>query len=378
MRRKIVGIIIIILCVIVVLTFNTRNNLITKTINYNGNNLTISIDGVASSTLPTSGSYYLASYDCKNSTTKLTWDSTTYQLEVSNGNKRGGVSCYLYFETYPKLSSMPVGSYVAYTGKGGTVGSTSVACQTNGSASSSTVTAATEAPNSCSGQNAREDIDTSGYTYGYCYNASYKYYTTGWRLAYVDSSNKPVIVSAGSPECSTKTSSTANVTYIQTANALALKYCNTSLVDNGCTCTDSDADGLCDSASSDAWAINDTDFYYMTKAISGTGKRLTSGSSSLGDSGGTLGTTLYCNGKHSYQECGYNNDLIDNGGYYWFAAQYSSSSTYGVYWSPIDRYVNGYSNTNAFGLRPVISLSSSVYVTGGSGTMDNPYTIAKA
>ena len=114
----------------------------------------------------------------------------------------------------------------------------------------------------------------------------------------------------------------------------------------------------------------------MTKAISGYGKRLTSGSSSLGDSGGTLGTTLYCYNKYSYQECGYNNDLIDNGGYYWFAAKYSDSSAYGVNWYPSYRRVYDNSLTYAHGLRPVISLSSSVTITGGSGTLTDPYQIS--
>ncbi|MGN1268658.1 MAG: hypothetical protein ACI4U0_04095, partial [Candidatus Aphodocola sp.] len=137
---------------------------------------------------------------------------------------------------------------------------------------------------------------------------------------------------------------------------------------------------LCDSPSTDAWAINDTDFYYMTKAISGYGKRLALDSSgadsSLGDRGGALGTTLYCYNRYSYQECGYNNDLIDNGGYYWFADRHgSSSSTDGVSWVPYFRYVSSSADSLAYGLRPVISLSSSVYVTGGKGTMDDPYTI---
>ena len=105
----------------------------------------------------------------------------------------------------------------------------------------------------------------------------------------------------------------------------------------------------------------------MTKAITGTnGGYLVD--SSLGG--------VKCLDAFSNPVCGYNNDLIDNGGYYWFAARYSSSSTYGVNWYPNDRYVY-YSYTYAYGLRPVISLSSSVIVTGGSGTMDDPYTISK-
>ena len=354
--------------------FYDSSHFTSKVVTYQGNNLRVSIDGNTSFSLPTSGTYYLISYECDNNSTEVSWDSSSYELTVTNGKNGGGVSCDLTFKSNPKLNELPVGSYVAYTGSGGTVGSTSVACQMNGSASSSTATAETEAPNSCSGQNAREDLDTSGYTYGYCYSSNYKYYTTGWRIAYIKDS-KVRLVSAGSPECNSRTSSTANVTYIQTANAKALKYCNTNYVDGNCTCTDSDADGLCDSPSMDAWAINDTDFYYITKAISGYGKRLTSNSSSLGDSGGALGTTLYCNGKYSYQECGYNNDLLDNGGYYWFADRYSPSSTNGMYWLPSIRNVNYNSYSYAYGLRPVISLSSTVYVTGGKGTMDDPYTI---
>ena len=76
-------------------------------------------------------------------------------------------------------------------------------------------------------------------------------------------------------------------------------------------------------------------------------------------------------------EIRYNNDLIDNGGFCWFAARYTSSSTNGVNWSPNSRSVYSNLNAEAYGLRPVISLSSSVVVTGGAGTMDDPYTIKK-
>lgn len=363
-----------IMILVLIFIFKKDNHSTVEVVNYQGDNLRISVNGSSATSLPTTGTYYLTHYECDNENTVLTWNHSTHELLVSNGTSGGGVSCNLTFESNPTLSSMEVGSYVAYTGSGGTVGTTSVSCQMNGSDSSSTAADETEAPNSCTGQNAREDLDNSGYTYGYCYSANYKYYTTGWRIAYINN-NKAIIVSAGAPECNRRTGSTANVTYIQTANAKALKYCNTNYVDGNCTCTDSDGDGLCDSPSTDAWAINDTDFYYMTKAISGVGKRLTNESSSLGDSGGALGTRLYCDSRFSYQECGYHNDLIDNGGYYWFAAQYSSSRPYGVSWYPNNRNVDDPASASAYGLRPVISLSSTVYVTGGSGTMYDPYTI---
>ena len=349
----------------------------------------ITIDGTSSDNLPTSGYYTMSSTCSKGST--LSWEPLSKTITYEAGSKLAD-ACSLTFtssDAYPLLNTMPVGSYVKYIGKGGMVGDTKVACQIDGPASSSTAADETEAPNSCFGQNAREDIDTNGNTYGYCNSSAYKYYTTGWRIAYVDSNGKPVIISAGSTECNSREDIKGNITYIKKANTLAMKYCNSDYVDGDCSCldndddgycdcTDSDSDGLCDEIENgivDAWAVSDIDFYNMTKAISGVGKRLASGSSSLGDSGGTLGTTLYCYNKYSYEECGYNNDLIDNGGYYWFAARYSSSSTYGVIWASRSRNVLGDTSTSSYGLRPVISLKSSVIVTGGTGTIEEPYTI---
>ncbi len=377
MRRNLKKYMMIVLLVIIICfisCFFDSSSTSSTVVMSQGNNLMISVDGVSATALPTSGTYYLTTYECDNRNTVVTWNTTTYELTVTNGTSGGGVSCDLTFESNPKLSSMQVGSYVAYRGSGGTVGSTSVSCQSDGSASSLTEDVGTEAPNSCLGQNAREDLDTSGYTYGYCYSSDYKYYVTGWRIAYI-LKGKVMLVSAGSPECNTRTGSDTNVTYINMANALALKYCNTDFVDGDCTCSDSDEDGLCDMASTDAWAMSDTDFYYMTKSISGYGKRLTVSSSSLGNIGGALGTTLYCASQYSYPECGYNNDLIDNGGYYWFAASDGLASANGVFWSPFKRYVDVESGTYAYGLRPVVRLSSSIFVTGGSGTMDDPYQI---
>lgn len=343
-------------------------------------NLLISIDGKNSSTLPTTGTYYLTSYTCDNDKTKLVWDIYSYELSVSNGRSGGDIFCNVEFKSKPTLAEMPIGSYVAYVGNGGTVGGTSVSCKKNGAASSSDSAVETEAPNSCYGQNAREDLDKTGFvyaygysnkaeeTYGYCYNSVYKYHTTGWRIAYIEG-NKPVIVSAGSPECVSDSS-------IQILNGYALKYCNTAYVDGNCSCNGSISNG-CSSSSSDAWAINDTDFYNMTKAISGVGKRLSVNSSQLGDVGGILGEALYCYGKNSYPECGYHNDLIDNGSYYWFATSSVSLDSL-LFWDGSSSKVIDYIYSSVRGLRPVISLSATVYVTGGAGTMDDPYKIAKA
>ena len=370
MKKKLISAVIILSIIVICIVININSKDKTKIINYNGNNLLINIDGVSMDSLPTSGNYYLTSYECDNDNTKLSWNRTTYKLDISNGISSGGVYCNLTFKSNPLLNEMPVGSYVAYIGTGGTVGNTSVTCSGN----------------ACSGENANQVSDTSGYTYGWCYARNYKYYVTGWRIAYIKD-NKVVLVSAGAPECLARVESDANETYIKTANAVALKYCNINFVDGNCVCVDENVDGLCDAQSTDAWAINDYDFYYMTKAISGVGKRLTSDSdaadSGLGDStGGTL-TTAYCLNQNSYKECGYNNDLIDIGGYYWFASRNTNSSTSSYYTNgvglrPITRNIYSYTGAFAFGLRPMINLSSTVYITGGDGTMDSPYQIANS
>ena len=190
--------------------------------------------------------------------------------------------------------------------------------------------------------------------YGYCYSSSYRYYVSGWRIAYTQD-NRAYIISAGSPECTTRRSVAGNTYYITDSYIDAKKYCNSSYVDDCASDTD-------------VHAINDTDYNLMTAEATNT-------------TGGYLYTsisgTTSCGGEYSKEVCGYNNDLIDNGGYYWFAAAYSASYTYGVYWYPYGRSVYYISNASAYGLRPVIRLSSSVYITGGSGTMDDPYTIIK-
>ena len=299
----------------------------------------ITIDGKSSNSLPTSG-YYTMTSSCTRGST-LSWEPLSKTITYEAGSKIAD-ACSLTFTSstnYPKLNTMPVGSYVKYVGKGGTVGSTSVACQTNGGASSSTASAETEAPNSCSGQNAREDLDTSGYTYGYCYSANYKYYTTGWRIAYIDSNNKPVIISAGSPECNNRESIAGNKTYIKKANTKALKYCNTDYAYNG----------ICSSSS--CWSISDADFQKIT--------------------GNTLSE---CDMSQSV-ECGNNNEIIDLSIRYWFANRKSATSYWIYFWEYANNRISATTSPSGYYVRPIIKLDSSVIVTSGSGTEDDPYTI---
>lgn len=328
MRKKLMIIIVFFGCFLIVWLLYDNYELSTKVVSYNGSNLMISVDGVSVSTLPTSGDYYLASYDCKNSNTVVTWDKSTYQLTVSNGNKKGGVSCYLNFETYPKLSDVAVGSYVSYTGNNGCTGM------------------------ACSGQNVNYVSDSEK---GFCYDYDAQFYSNGWRIAYIKNGSV-YLVSAGAPECmcttaagSSSSSSCDNYEttgglpkHLANLDAKALNYCNTDYAYNG----------ICNSNS--AWSIDATDF----KAI--TGSVLSSSS---------------CFNKFSTVSCGYNNDLIDNGGYYWYATSYSSSSNYMFNWDFTLRLVDYSYSSFFYGVRPVLRLESSVVVTGGSGTYEDPYTI---
>ena len=223
------------------------------------------------------------------------------------------------------LSTVTASSYVKYTGNNGCSGK------------------------ACEGQNANYVSDTD---MGYCYGSDYKYNANGWRVAYVKDGTA-YLTSAGSPECMcTNSDGTAGTScnsneetdgtpkHIANLNKKALTYCNGVYAYGG----------KCDSNS--AWNMADADFQIIT--------------------GDNLSTASNKSGGYydSYS-------LINNGGYYWFGAPYSSSSVNAFSWS---RYNNGVYNANssyAFGLRPVLRLASSVIVTGGSGTYEDPYTITK-
>ncbi len=306
-----------------------------------------------------------------------------------------------------KLNSVAPGSYVKYTGSNGCSGK------------------------ACEGQNVNYVSDSN---MGYCDSSSYKFQVNGWRIAYIQNESA-YLVSAGSPECvrtyvenissstSTQTlstnyyygsgykfnettgrysltgvtsstlawsskyssiiastpytckntsstgtcstmykvtsysSSTKGVTipyynfdgagvpnHIARLNQVALKYCNPNYAYNG----------GCNSTSS--WSINDSDYQVLTTNI------------------GANKTLDNCFGG-SNESCGKNYDLIDNGGYYWFATPYSASSTVTFGWYPAARYVDNYNSNYMRGVRPVLRLRSSVLVVSGSGTYADPYVI---
>ena len=339
MKKKIImGVVLVLILFIVVFSMNYKVELNGISSNVNSSTFAFVIDGQVSDTIP-EGNYYLTGYTCQNNS-EVSYDRETGKVSIKNITGTTD-SCSLELFSEPLLNQMKVGDYVAYVGNNG--------C--NNGVAGTTGTSNAEAGNSCKGENANQSADTSNYTYGYCYLSSHKFYTYGWRIAYIEN-DTVYLVSAGAPECKTKTSSMGNTTFISEANTAALDYCNSTYA----------YDGTCNSSS--AWAMGNEDFKKITNAISGTSSNLTIAYGSP-----------YCWYGSGQEGCGYNNDLIDNGGFYWFAAYYSTSSSTGVYWNPPRRFVDNIGNAYACGLRPIIRLSSSVFVTGGSGTMNDPFKI---
>ncbi len=242
------------------------------------------------------------------------------------------------------IGNMKQGSYVDYVGANG--------CKLSETAITGGGNA--ESGDSCKGYNA----NGNGASGGWCYESKYPYSVSGWRIAYTENS-RAYLISAGAPECATTSTSSGNTTYINMANTKAKKYCNREFVDGDCT------------NNNDSWAINNNDFNKITKQATGTG----GGYIHIAISGG-----INCYQKSGNAQCGYGNNLIDNGGHYYFASYnpspYNASHT--VYWFPSGRYPNSGSYIHPCGLRPIIRLSSAIYVSGGTGTAATPYKIAKS
>ena len=227
------------------------------------------------------------------------------------------------------LNEVKTGSYVKYIGNNGCSGT------------------------SCEGQNANYINSTN---MGYCADANYKFNASGWRVGYIRE-NTAYLISAGAPECictnSDGSTSSTNCTSYETTNGTpthlkninnaALRYCNSSYAYNG----------VCNSSST--WAFGSTDFKYIT---------------------GTELSKNFCYYLPNAYNCGYSNDLIDNGGHSWYnIADDTSPKTF--YWSADVRLISGYSNTNVpFGFRPVLRLKASIVVTSGTGTHQDPYIIS--
>ena len=283
----------------------------------------ITVDGENSKSIPTDGYYTMSSTCTKGSS--LTWDGYSKTITYGKGSKIGD-SCSLVFTSATSsklLNTVEVGSYVKYTGNNGCSGK------------------------ACEGQNANYVDDND---MGYCSDSSQGFIVNGWRVAYIKDGSA-YLVSAGSPECMcTSEDGTAGTScddyetmngspqHLANLNAKALTYCNSTYSYNN----------VCNSSSS--WNMNTDDFQIIT--------------------GDTLSTAYN-------KVSGYYNrySLISNGGYYWFAAPYNSSSTRAFFWFPRSRRVSSNYSYDAYGLRPVLRLRSSVVVVSGRGTYKDPYVI---
>ena len=303
-----------------------------KLIEYNNLKLAVTVDGNTSDSLP-SGNYFLVNYSCNNSDTKLIWDRSNGSINtLVNGLTD---TCDLEFKSVPKLNELvSIGDYIEYTGNNGCSGT------------------------SCQGHNANQDSDTTNYTYGYCSSSGAKFYTYGWRVAYIKN-NSVYIVAAGSPECVTGMND--STTTIESLETVSLKYCNSNYLQGG-VCNDNTAHPL-----------RGGDFYNLTKGLFGDSSAR--GLYTYTDSSYEVSITRTCFFEYSIKECGYNNDLIDNGGHYWFGSAFAEMGM--LIWDPSSRYVTHRSNSIAFGVRPVLKLDSTITATGGSGTMEDPYTISQ-
>lgn len=188
----------------------------------------------------------------------------------------------------------------------------------------------------------------------YCNGKSDNTELQGWRVAYTYEGSA-YLISAGNPDkictnndytysntgCTSSLHGMSMFAHFTNMDTVALKYCNSLYAYNG----------VCDSNSS--WALNDNDVLEMT------------------------GFSLY----DLYNDCVntdtcpvVGNDLIFNGAPYYFGYEMGGGL---VITHPSNQYMTAeYESKTLWGLRPVIKLAPTVYITGGTGTQDDPYTIA--
>ena len=273
--------------------------------------------------IPSNGKYEVSLRIDNNSDSDI-----PVKIGVSYGLENGGdlelsANSHWFGEANDLLSDMVAGSFVQYAGNNGCAGK------------------------ACEGQNANY---VSNSDLGYCYDSNYKYNANGWRIAYIKDGSA-YLTSAGSPECMcTSSNGTAGTScsdsettaaipkHLANLNTKALTYCSSAFAYGR----------KCDSNS--AWNMGDADFKEIT--------------------GDSLSAHYLSDGYYD------NYSVINNGGYYWYGTATSASTTTAYSWRPISRSTYNSISSYAFGVRPVIRLSSSVFVTGGTGTSEDPYIIS--
>lgn len=365
-----------------------------------------------SSTKPTRSGYTFAGWSSNTSSgcsaTSATYAAGTTATYSTNANLN------LYAVWRPiYLSSKAVGSYVAYTGNNG--------CPSG----------------HCDGTNANYVSDTN---MGYCNNSNYKFSVNGWRIGYKENGSA-YLVSAGAPECvvtymDSKSNSTILVglstnyyygsgyTFDEstgkftltgvTPSTLAWSSHYNSIIENTpYTCMSTSSNGTCPHLYEIASYYSSTQAYYYPhynfETTYGTPIHLANlnnqalkycnndyiyGGSCNSNSAWAMNASDFkkitgsdlsknsCNGETANEACGYNNSLIDNGGFYWFATASDPTSSRGIFqWHPPSSHVRDDPTTgtsaHSHGMRPVLYLDPTVLVTGGTGTYADPYTITK-
>ncbi len=273
--------------------------------------------------IPSNGKYEVSLRIDNNSDSDI-----PVKIGVSYGLENGGdlelsANSHWFLEANDLLSDMVAGSFVQYAGNNG--------CTLK----------------ACEGQNANYKSNSD---LGYCYDSNYKYNANGWRIAYIKDGSA-YLTSAGSPECmctskdgtagtscSNSETTAAIPKHLANLNTKALTYCSSAFAYGR----------KCDSNS--AWNMGDADFKEIT--------------------GDSLSAHYLSDGYYD------NYSVINNGGYYWYGTGTSASTTTAYSWQPISRSTYNSISSYAFGVRPVIRLSSSVFVTGGTGTSEDPYIIS--
>lgn len=243
-------------------------------------------------------------------------DVKTINFGIVYGLKDGGdlvLDEFQYFMdqkwNFP-LSEVEKGSYVSYRGNNG--------C----------------ALEFCDGGNANyvEEVQD-----GYCDNEKNTYHDSGWRVAYVKN-DSAYLISAGAPECLQITKDNEK-DFSKLLSDTAINYCN----------LDYAYDGVCNNKT--AWPMSDRDFYYM------------------------IGHKLNNESCYEYKDsnvCGFNNSLLDIGGFYW--VNYLVNNHY-LYYNSNESYYTVSNDDVMKGIRPVVRLSDAVVVVRGKGTKEEPYQI---
>ncbi|MBR3161843.1 MAG: hypothetical protein IKF19_03845 [Bacilli bacterium] len=197
--------------------------------------------------------------------------------------------------------------------------------------------------------------NTSDQSKGYCFKDDAQFKSDGWRLAYIKN-DTPYIISAGAIDCiasDSKGSTDDKVlnsyekdlglpNHTSLLNKKALTYCNRKYAyKNACN-------------NHSGWAMDVIDFKNITNEVLSSDK---------------------CFKQKGKKECGFENDIIDNGSYYWFANANNGVANTMFYWDPKEKFVNSSFTNNPLGIRPVLRLNESVYVIKGTGTEKEPYLL---